>query len=606
MATGLTVGLALAAATAISPAAAAPDASGATTGTSTLNASVEWNSVEHGYPGYVSDLTVVEDELSASANHLTVRADFCVHPEAAVGEGVGFDIMWDAPISDWEVLTGLDERYTSSVPVLDGAGNTVLTADLAFGTTELPGGWGIELKTSVDLRLTGPGGAGSCGTLELPIAAPLALADVSESQPDEPQPDGPQPDEPSDDISGEGYDDYEEYDPYAYVVSFVDQEGRRSSDSVSLNPTELPAREAWVSGELDFTGSTHWVMLTEAGPAPLMGTTVVLHDGDLCREPYEALIIDSDTLYPTNQEPDLDVSCDAGTKTFTLENRLRADRQLVISQFDPQPGARAVTHELTVDLTTDGVTERRTASVTSAAPVGRLTEAWTAPPACPAPFTDAVPAAPGQPSDPTSRYQHEIRWMQCWSITQGYADGTYRADRNISRGETVAFLHRYNQQVGPAFPLLAPGERDEWGDELEETPFWDIDPDHTFAEPIAWAVWQGLTHGYADGSFRAERPVTRGELAALSYRLVDGGYSAWEEDPDDDSGGTADEPGRFSDVPEHHGFAVEIAWLADNGIITGYADGTFRPERPISRGEVARVLSQVHERLVQRSPVTAP
>lgn len=62
----------------------------------------ELTSVEHGYPGYFSSLSVVEDELSAEANHLTVKADFCLHPEATANDGVGFDIMGDAPIGNWD------------------------------------------------------------------------------------------------------------------------------------------------------------------------------------------------------------------------------------------------------------------------------------------------------------------------------------------------------------------------------------------------------------------------------------------------------------------------------------------------------------------------
>ncbi|MGM7671288.1 S-layer homology domain-containing protein [Microbacterium sp. A93] len=555
-------------------------------------------SVEHGYPGYFSGLSVVEDELSAEANHLTVKADFCLHPDATAEDGVGFDIMWDAPISKWEVLVGLDERYTSSVPVLDDSGETVLTADMVFSVTELPDGWGQELKTSVDLTLgAGAAGAGTCGTLELPIAAPLALADVVESQPGDPAhaTDPASPTDPTDTESGEAdeldeSDEVDEFDPYAYTVAFVDQDGRRSSDTVRLNPTELPVREAWASGELDFTGSTHWVMLTKAGPSAALDTSVVLQDGTLCRESYDALIIDSTTLMPTNQEPDLDVSCDAGTKTFTLENRLRADRQLVISQFDPRPGAAAVTHELAADLTTDGVTERRTAQVVSAAPVGRLTGSWTAPQACPAPFADNAPGS-------TATYQRDIRWMQCWSITQGYANGTYRAGQSISRGESVAFLYRYNEQVGEAFPLMAPGEGDFWF-EGEENPFRDLSEDHPFFEPIAWAVGQGVTAGYADSTFRPARSVTRGELAAFIYRLVDGGYSDFDDEFDNGSGEEPSAP--FSDVPVDHAFAREISWLAGQDVLSGYRDGTFRPAQRISRGEVARVLTQLHEQLVQR------
>jgi S-layer homology domain len=40
---------------------------------------------------------------------------------------------------------------------------------------------------------------------------------------------------------------------------------------------------------------------------------------------------------------------------------------------------------------------------------------------------------------------------------------------------------------------------------------------------------------------------------------------------------------QFSDVPNSHQFHSHIDWAADNGIVSGYSDGTFRPNDPVSR-----------------------
>ena len=93
-----------------------------------------------------------------------------------------------------------------------------------------------------------------------------------------------------------------------------------------------------------------------------------------------------------------------------------------------------------------------------------------------------------------------------------------------------------------------------------------------------------MTTGYEDESFRPQRQVTRAELAAFVFRLATDG----EQLPEPPS--TAP----FQDVAADHRLAAEIAWMREHGLITGYADGTYRPNRPISRGEVAAVMHRLH------------
>jgi hypothetical protein len=53
--------------------------------------------------------------------------------------------------------------------------------------------------------------------------------------------------------------------------------------------------------------------------------------------------------------------------------------------------------------------------------------------------------------------------------------------------------------------------------------------------------------------------------------------------------------GMFSDVPLDHPFFWDIQWLAHTGISTGYDDGTFRPEEPVSRQAMAAFLHRLHD-----------
>ena len=64
---------------------------------------------------------------------------------------------------------------------------------------------------------------------------------------------------------------------------------------------------------------------------------------------------------------------------------------------------------------------------------------------------------------------------------------------------------------------------------------------------------------------------------------------------------------RFADVPDAHAFVDEIGWLADSGVTTGYADGTFRPGAAVLREQMAVFLwRQAGEPAVSDLPATSP
>ncbi len=110
--------------------------------------------------------------------------------------------------------------------------------------------------------------------------------------------------------------------------------------------------------------------------------------------------------------------------------------------------------------------------------------------------------------------------------------------------------------------------------------FSDVPKTHWAYEAIQKASNAGIMIGYPDGTFRPEEAVSRAEMTELLARMIEKTYA---QDTD------------FSDVGEDHWAKEEIASLARMGILTGYPDGTFRPDNKINRGEAAVILQRMKE-----------
>lgn len=144
----------------------------------------------------------------------------------------------------------------------------------------------------------------------------------------------------------------------------------------------------------------------------------------------------------------------------------------------------------------------------------------------------------------------------------GYSDGTFRPDQPATRYEVAEALNQ----------LLV--LRD--GNEAATALFTDLDPSH--ASSVSRLVEVGLISGMGDGTFQGEGSLTRVQfckLLCLALGLeVDAQYSQ-----------------SFSDVAGHWGIGF-IGALAKSGLLKGYDDGTFRPDRPVTRAELAVLLNR--------------
>jgi hypothetical protein len=105
--------------------------------------------------------------------------------------------------------------------------------------------------------------------------------------------------------------------------------------------------------------------------------------------------------------------------------------------------------------------------------------------------------------------------------------------------------------------------------------FSDVPPSHPFYNDIEWAASEGIVRGFPNGQFKPGNLVTRASMAVFMYR--DAGQPTFEP-PATPS---------FNDVPTTHPFYLEIEWVVDEMITTGFPDGSYRPTEEVRRQSAA-------------------
>lgn len=166
-----------------------------------------------------------------------------------------------------------------------------------------------------------------------------------------------------------------------------------------------------------------------------------------------------------------------------------------------------------------------------------------------------------------NRKAAELNRTDHLAFLSGYANGTFGPDRNMTRAEVTTMFARLLTEKMAA-------------DQTYSNTFSDVAKSHWAANYIGYMQQFGIITGYADGSFRPDASVTRAEFAAIASRfekLTQGSKS-------------------FTDVPDTHWAVKYINFAATRGWVTGYADGTFKPEHSITRAEVAAVTCRLLER----------
>lgn len=112
--------------------------------------------------------------------------------------------------------------------------------------------------------------------------------------------------------------------------------------------------------------------------------------------------------------------------------------------------------------------------------------------------------------------------------------------------------------------------------------FRDVDPSHLFFEAIEYTQSQRIVSGYPDGTFQPERTINRAEFT----KMIIGAQFAASTIGECLQKATLP----FSDVPGGAWFSPSVCTAFKRGIISGYNDGTFRPDRSINVAEAAKIV----------------
>ena len=115
------------------------------------------------------------------------------------------------------------------------------------------------------------------------------------------------------------------------------------------------------------------------------------------------------------------------------------------------------------------------------------------------------------------------------------------------------------------------------GNIWDPLPFTDVEESAWYWEAVAYAYHKGLMNGTGPQRFSPEAITTRGMIVTILYRL---------------EGSPAASLSRFRDVVEGQYYSSAVAWAAANGVVEGYSDGRFGPDDPITREQMAVILSR--------------
>ncbi len=109
----------------------------------------------------------------------------------------------------------------------------------------------------------------------------------------------------------------------------------------------------------------------------------------------------------------------------------------------------------------------------------------------------------------------------------------------------------------------------------DDIPFTDIKPSDWFYNAVKAAYTEGLIAGVSDTEFAPNAKLTRGMLVTIIGRM---------------SVGEAKAAAPFTDVDVNAYYAPYVAWAAENGIVLGFGDNTFKPDEYVTREQVAAIF----------------
>ena len=204
-------------------------------------------------------------------------------------------------------------------------------------------------------------------------------------------------------------------------------------------------------------------------------------------------------------------------------------------------------------------------------PAGNVTVAGTMVP------EEATPEWPPFPFGDVSEgdwYYDSVYYVYAYGLMNGTAEATFNPDGATTRGMLVTILYR----------MEGSPQGGGW------SPFTDVDPELYYAQPIAWAAWNGIVKGITETTFSPDAPVTRQQMAAILYR-----YAAWKKWDVSQQGNLF----QFTDWEQIQEYArTPLAWASAAGLIQGKENNILDPAGTATRAQVATLLQRFHSAYV--------
>ena len=149
----------------------------------------------------------------------------------------------------------------------------------------------------------------------------------------------------------------------------------------------------------------------------------------------------------------------------------------------------------------------------------------------------------------------------------GYEDDSFKPENNMTREEVAVMFSRLLKNPPVKGQVYAYN-------------FPDVDQSRWSVTAISYMNKLGIVKGYPDGDFKPEASITRAEFAAMAARFAD----LQEGDK------------TFSDLDSSHWAYDVVRKAASAGWISGYPDGTFKADNPITRAEVVTITNKMLNR----------
>ena len=320
-------------------------------------------------------------------------------------------------------------------------------------------------------------------------------------------------------------------------------DGEKPNDEVTVEVTPEPVSSLTVNKSLaqvngsDYTGGkvsvgdklTYTIQVTNTGNTTLSGVTVE----DSLWNYEDAIQVDGQLAYVA----------DGGTYTI---------------KYDIAPGDTVtITYTYIVLRSDAGDTLTNTATVTT--PDGGTTGEDTT-------ETPVDPVTPIRP--PVDPDKPELNTEDHYAYIVGYPDGNVKPEGNITRAEVATIFFR----------LLTDESRDEFWSQTN--PYSDVSEDDWYNNAVSTLTNAGIIDGYEDGTFKPNGNITRAEFATIAVRFFEATYEGENLFPDIDG----------------HWAQDYINEAANAGIVDGYPDGTFGPQKLITRAEAMTMVNRTIDR----------